>query len=64
MQENEDGLWSESIPLPYYGFRKKCSCGAKFWTVDGYKRHYRLVHTDNIKYRRLPDGWAAVERFK
>lgn len=42
--QNRRGEWVPAIPLPFYGFRKKCSCGAKFWTMDGYRGHYAFVH--------------------
>ena len=41
---NERGQWVPSIPLPFYGLRKRCECGRKFWTTDGYRGHYALAH--------------------
>lgn len=41
---NRRGEWVPAIPLPFYGMRKKCSCGAKFWTMDGYLGHYAVKH--------------------
>jgi hypothetical protein len=42
--QNSRGEWVPSIPLPFYGLRKGCSCGRKFWTMDGYQGHYALCH--------------------
>jgi len=42
--KNKNGHWVPSIPLPYYGLRKGCICGKKFWTEKGYERHYALEH--------------------
>lgn len=36
--------WVPAIPLPFYGIRKKCSCGKKFWRQKNYEAHYALVH--------------------
>ena len=44
MAQNRDGEWVPSIPLPFYGLRKGCNCGQKFWTVKGYEGHYALAH--------------------
>ena len=41
---NERGQWVPAIPLPFYGLRKHCGCGRKFWTMDGYRGHYALFH--------------------
>ena len=41
---NKDGEYVPSIPLPYFGRRKKCQCGKKFWTEEGYEGHYALRH--------------------
>lgn len=41
---NARGLWVPSIPLPFYGLRKRCECGRKFWTERGYRGHYALDH--------------------
>lgn len=41
---NQRGEWVPAIPLPYYGLRKHCSCGRKFWTAAGYQGHYALAH--------------------
>lgn len=37
-------LWLPAIPGPFRGFRNACHCGRKFWTLDGYRSHYALVH--------------------
>ncbi len=42
--QNSRGQWVPSIPLPFYGLRKGCQCGRKFWTADGYQGHYALCH--------------------
>jgi len=55
-QENTDGTWSASVPLPFYGIRKSCSCGKKFWKKQNYNRHYVEAHTDGLKYKRNTDG--------
>jgi hypothetical protein len=44
MTENRRGEWVPAIPLPFIGLRKKCSCGKKFWTTEGYRAHYALRH--------------------
>jgi hypothetical protein len=42
---NDRGEWVPGIPLPFYGLRKRCECGRKFWTAEGYRGHYALAHT-------------------
>ena len=42
--QNIQGEWVPAIPLPYYGLRKKCECGAKFWKEKSYQAHYALEH--------------------
>lgn len=43
--ENGWGQWVPAIPLPHYLLKRyKCACGAKFWTMDGYRGHYALRH--------------------
>lgn len=42
--QNALGQWVPSIPLPFYGLRKHCGCGRKFWTEEGYRGHYALAH--------------------
>lgn len=42
--QNGEGDWVPAIPLPFIGLRKKCTCGAKFWTTEGYRAHYALRH--------------------
>lgn len=41
---NKEGNWVPAIPEPYYGLRKCCDCGDKFWTLKGYRAHYALEH--------------------
>ena len=54
--ENEDGTWSEAVPLPFYGLRKGCHCGEKFWKEENYRKHYKAQHTDGKRYNRTPKG--------
>jgi hypothetical protein len=42
--ENKRGEWVPSIPLPLYGLKKKCSCGASFWKEENYNAHYAYKH--------------------
>jgi hypothetical protein len=42
--QNDRGDWVPAIPLPFYGLRKRCDCGQRFWTAAGYRGHYALVH--------------------
>ena len=42
--QNRRGEWVPAIPLPFLYFRKKCRCGAKFWTMKGYQGHYAHEH--------------------
>jgi hypothetical protein len=42
--QRDDGKWVPAIPLPLVGLRKSCQCGAKFWTLPGYRGHYALAH--------------------
>lgn len=42
--QNKYGEWVPAIEEPYYGRKKECRCGASFWTYDGYRGHYALVH--------------------
>lgn len=44
LTQNPQGKWVESVPLPFQGRRKICSCGKKFWTMDGYHGHYAYAH--------------------
>ena len=41
---NTRGEWVPAIPLPLLGLRKRCSCGRRFWTLDGYRGHYAYAH--------------------
>ena len=41
---NKKGEWVQAIPEPYYGFKKECKCGRRFWTKKGYRAHYALKH--------------------
>ena len=62
MQQNEDGSWSQSIPLPFYGIKKKCDCGKSFWKESNFRKHFIEKHTDGLKYMRDKTGFHAVER--
>lgn len=42
--QNARGEWVPAIPLPFYGLRKRCTCGERFWTTCGYRGHYALAH--------------------
>ncbi len=44
LQQNGRGQWIPAIPLPFYGLKKGCWCGRKFWTEEGYRAHYALKH--------------------
>jgi hypothetical protein len=51
-QQNSSGQWVPAIPLPLYGLRKRCQCGRKFWTAEGYQGHYALAHILGMRGRR------------
>jgi len=42
--QNQRSEWVISIPLPFYGLKKRCSCGATFWRESNYNAHYALRH--------------------
>jgi hypothetical protein len=42
--QNQRGEWVPAIPLPLLGIRKRCGCGRRFWTMDGYRAHYAYAH--------------------
>jgi hypothetical protein len=45
---NSRGEWVPAIQEPYYGIvMKTCSCGRRFFTIDGYKGHYAYKHILN-----------------
>lgn len=62
MQQDDDGLWRAAVPLPFYGFKKKCQCGKSFWKSRNYESHYVEAHTDGIRYKRNKNGFHAIER--
>lgn len=62
LQQDSDGLWRQSVPLPFYGVRKGCHCGKKFWKESNYESHYINAHTDGLRYKRDKTGIHAVER--
>lgn len=59
-QQNLDGTWSEAVPLPLYGLKKKCQCGKSFWKEANYVKHYLKAHTNGKKYNRTPTGLVEV----
>lgn len=42
--QNGRGNWVPAIPIPVTRVRHECSCGERFWTMDGYNGHYAYVH--------------------
>jgi hypothetical protein len=42
--QNKKGQWVPAIPLPFYGLKKRCSCGKSYWTIDGYRGHFAYRH--------------------
>jgi len=42
--QSSRGNWINAIPLPFVGMKKRCLCGKKFWTMEGYKGHYAYRH--------------------
>lgn len=56
---NRRGEWVPAIPLPLFvRGRKVCcgslhdgACGARFWTLRGYRGHYALVHVLGLENR-------------
>lgn len=70
-QENEDGSWSEGVPLPFYtrnwllqmryecwakDTAKNARCGQRFKTPRQFEQHYIEKHTSGKKYTRTPKG--------
>ena len=43
-REEPTGVWLPAIPLPLFGIRKRCDCGRRFRTLEGYQGHYALKH--------------------
>lgn len=70
LQKNEDGSWTESVPLPFYtgswlrtryqcwakNSAKSARCGMKFKTPREYEQHYIQRHTSGNKYTRTAKG--------
>jgi len=47
LRQYADGVeaWIVATPEPFHGMlRKSCHCGRKFWTAEGYRAHFALVH--------------------
>lgn len=42
--QNKRGEWVPLIPIPFYGVKKMCQCGEKFWFKENYEAHYALKH--------------------
>ena len=42
--QNKRGEWVPAIPYPFFGVRKVCECGEKFWLYRNYEAHYALKH--------------------
>jgi hypothetical protein len=57
------------VPIPFRGLKKRCLCGATFWTMRNYERHYMLVHiipnielTDKIAVSNTPNYGMIFRR--
>lgn len=62
MMQNQRGEWVPAIPLPMFGLRKECGCGAKFWTMEGYRGHYALRHVlDPEEERRAIPSYGEMK---
>jgi hypothetical protein len=59
-QENSDGTYTQAIPLPFYGLKKRCQCGTSFWKEENYRKHYAQEHTDGKSYRRDVKGFHLI----
>lgn len=42
--QNKRGEDVPLIPIPFYGLKKMCCCGKKFWKEKNYEAHYSLEH--------------------
>lgn len=61
-EQNPDDLtWSQAVPLPFYGLRKGCMCGRKFFKESSYRKHYKSQHTDGKKYVRTTTGLTPTQ---
>lgn len=49
--QNARGEWVPAIPLPFFGLRKRCQCGSRFWTMRGYLGHYAYAHALGMEER-------------
>lgn len=52
-QQDHDGVWRQSVPLPFFGgvFRQwfQCwECKVKFRSEQEYRDHYRSDHPETI----------------
>jgi hypothetical protein len=52
--KNLRGRWVPAVPLPYYGIRKRCTCGRAYWTLAGYRGHYAYAHILGMEPERAP----------
>lgn len=77
LENFEDDLWREAVPLPFYTSRwlllkryqcwhkssaRAMRCNLQFRTPRQYERHYLESHADKRVWRRTPIG--NVERIK
>jgi hypothetical protein len=51
-----NGKWFPAIPLPFFGWRKQCECGHKFWRLAAYQRHWQIEHSTLGYVYWEPDG--------
>lgn len=78
-QQNNDGSWSEGVPLPFYtrtwylAMRYQCwaknsakdgRCNMKFKTPREFEQHYIKMHTSGNKYTRTPQGMTLATQSK
>jgi hypothetical protein len=52
LTQNQEAEWVPAIPEPSYGIKKKCKCGEKFWTEEGYRAHYAYAHILKVQRRK------------
>lgn len=57
------GSWRECPPLPFYGIRKRCSCGRAFWRESAYEQHWKIENAkllDTGEDRSGPLPWVDL----